>query len=246
MCYRYSVPGSDVLEKRFSAVFDKNERFDRRYHTSAFDSPKLPVITNEKPEQIQLFHWGLIPVWVKNKNNADEIRTKTANARGESIFEKPSFRNSAGKKHCLILSDGFFEWQYFQGRNYPYYIQLKDHEPFAMAGLWECWTDKETGEEINTYTIITTDANPLMAKIHNKKKRMPVILRTEDERIWISDNIDKDLSMSLIKPFDQNKMEAHTISRLLISKEENPDTSQVIEPYEYKELDSSFGQSSLF
>jgi len=165
MCYRYSVPGPDPLVKRFSASFPKKTSFKRQYHVSSFDLPKLPVITNENPKQIQLFTWGLIPFWVKDMKTAEEMRSKTMNARAESIYEKPSFRHAAEQKHCLILVDGFFEWQEYQGKNYPYYIRLKDHEPFAMAGLWDTWVDKTTSEELRTYTVITTKANPLMEKI---------------------------------------------------------------------------------
>lgn len=246
MCYRYSVPSKEVLEKKFKATFKRKENFKRKYHVGAFDNPKLPVITNEDPKQINLFYWGLIPVWVKDQKNAEEIRQKTANARAESIFEKPSFRNSAEKKHCLVLADGFFEWRYFNGRNYPHYIFLKNHEPFAMAGLWEDWTNKETQEKIFTFTIITTKANPMMEIIHNKKKRMPVILKPEHYYDWISKSIDKDLSMKLLEPFDENQMEAYTISRLITSKDRNPNTPEVIKPYKYEELDSTFGQTSLF
>ena len=148
MCYRYSVPSREVLEKKFKATFKRNENFERKYHVGTFNNPKLPVITNEDPKQIDLFHWGLIPFWVKDQKNADEIRQKTANARGKSIFEKPSYRNAAEKKHCLVLADGFFEWRYYNGRNYPHYIYLKNHEPFAIAGLWDSWTNRETQEKI--------------------------------------------------------------------------------------------------
>ncbi len=246
MCYRYSIPSREVLEKKFKATFKRDEPFERKYHVGAFSNTKLPVITNEDPKQIDLFHWGLIPFWIKDQKNADELRQKTANARAESIFEKPSFRNSAEKKHCLVLADGFFEWRYFNGRNYPYYIFLKNHEPFAMAGLWDNWTDKETQEKIYTFTIITTKANPMMEIIHNKKKRMPVILKNDDCKNWIDKSIDKEPSMKLLEPFDQNKMEAYTISRLITSKDRDPNSPEVIKPYRYKELDTIYGQASLF
>jgi len=246
MCYRYSVPNREILEKKFKATFKRNEVFERKYHVDAFNSPNLPVITNESPQQIDLFHWGLIPFWVKDLKAANEIRQKTANARSESIFEKPSFRNSAEKKHCLVLADGFFEWKFFNGKNYPYYIFLKKHKPFAMAGLWEDWTNRETQEKINTFTIITTKANPMMENIHNKKKRMPVILRPEDYDKWISMPIDKQSSLELLIPYDQDDMEAYTISRLITSKKENPNSPDVIKPFRYKELESIDEQKSLF
>lgn len=241
MCYRYSVPGPDSLVKRFSALFLENVSFTQQYHASSFDLPKLPVITDEKPQQIQLFTWGLIPFWVKEQTAANEIRLKTMNARAESIFEKPSFRHAAEQKHCLVLADGFFEWQEHQGKNYPYYIRLRSHEPFAMAGLWDCWENPVTSEVLRTYTVITTKANPLMEQIHNKKKRMPVILAKEHERTWISQLLTKQDAEALLVPFDERLMEAFTISRLITSKQRNQNVPAVSQPFCYPELAAKTG-----
>ncbi|MBN1861581.1 MAG: SOS response-associated peptidase [Candidatus Thermoplasmatota archaeon] len=246
MCYRYSVPGPDLLVKRFSALFLENVSFTQQYHASSFDLPMLPVITNEHSQQIQLFAWGLIPFWVKEKKTAEEIRLKTMNARAESIFDKPSFRHAAGQQHCLVLADGFFEWQEYQGRNYPYYIRLKSHEPFAMAGLWDVWKNLQISKVFQTYTVITTRANPLMAQIHNKKKRMPVILPKERERDWISKSLTRQDAEAFLVPFDEQLMEAFTISRLITSKQRNPNVPAVSQPFSYPELVARSGQKNLF
>ncbi|UCF49697.1 MAG: SOS response-associated peptidase [Thermoplasmatales archaeon] len=246
MCYRYSIHSDTmVIESRFDATFQ--DKFEKKYHTGAFDQTKLPVITNELPKQIQLYNWGLVPFWIKTSNQADEIKQRTVNARAETIYEKPAYRNSAENKHCLVIADGFFEWRYFQGRNYPYYIRLKSHEPFAIAGLWDCWKNNETNEKLYSYTIITCPANPLMAKIHNKKKRMPVILTKEMERYWINNSLTKDQAEKILIPFEQDKMEAYTISRLITSKNQNPNVPEVINQYKYPELkESNYPQKSLF
>jgi len=245
MCYRYSVPGPDTLVKRFSVSFPEQASFSRQYHASSFDLPKLPVITSENPKQIQLFCWGLIPFWVKDDKTAQELRLKTMNARAEELFEKPSFRDAAEKKHCLVLADGFFEWQEVKGKNYPYYIRLTSHEPFAMAGLWDRWTNKTTGELLSTYTVITTKANPLLEKIHNKKQRIPVILKKNDEQSWLRSVLDKDHAKSLLVPYDEKKMEAYTISRLITSRTQNPNTPEVLDPYTYPELQPRVRQKKL-
>jgi putative SOS response-associated peptidase YedK len=246
MCYRYSVPGPDQLVNRFSTVFLEEVSFKKVYHASSFDLPKLPVISNEDPNHIQLFTWGLIPFWVKNHTSAGELRLKTMNARAESIFDKPAFRHAAEKKHCLVLADGFFEWQEYHGKNYPYYIRLKNHEPFAMAGLWETWNDPATAEELQTYTVITTKANPLMEQIHNKKKRMPVILPKEDERAWIDPVLDKHAYQALLAPYDERRMEAFTISRLITSRQRDVNVPEVVQPFTYPELQKKTGQKNLF
>lgn len=232
MCYRYSIYSRpELIEARFDAKFQKN--FTPKYHASAFSQEKLPIITNNNPKEIILADWGLIPHWVKNAKQADEIRQKTANARSETIYEKPSFRNSAKKNHCLVIADGFFEWREVNKRKYPYFIRLKNHNLFSMAGLWEPWTNPETDEYFITYTIITTEANSLMKIVHNQKKRMPVILSEESEKIWLDISIDSSLAKRILSPFDDDKMEAYTISKLITSRESDPNVSEVLTPYTY-------------
>jgi putative SOS response-associated peptidase YedK len=245
MCYRYSVPGPDSLVKRFSVLFLEEVPFKKQYHASSFDLPKLPVITNEQPQVIQLFTWGLIPFWVKDRKTAEEVRLKTMNARAETLFEKPSFRQAAEHRHCLVLADGFFEWQEYQGKNYPYYIRLKNHEPFAMAGLWETWKNPGAEEVLQTYSVITCRANPLMEQIHNKKKRMPVILPKDQEREWIDPSLDKKAAEALLVPYDDALMEAFTISRLITSRQRDPNVPEVSQPFTYPELQRKTDQKNL-
>ena len=246
MCYNVSIfRTKEELEMRFKAKFTNPEAYNQYYHISSFSLPKLPVITNENSEHIQLYTWGIIPFWVKSQDDAEKIRVKTMNARSESIFEKPSFRHAAQKKQCLVLVDGFFEWQEFHGRNYPYYIRLKSHEAFAFAGLWDSWQDSVSGENIHTFSIVTTRANPLMEKIHNKKKRMPVILPKSLERLWISNSISKDQMQKILVPYDEEEMEAYTISRLITVRDRDNNVPQVIDPCSYSELRTSFHQTEL-
>jgi putative SOS response-associated peptidase YedK len=235
VCYRYSVPGPEVVKKTFKVKI--GEDFQRRYHVGAFENLKLPVITNQDPRQVKLFKWGLIPFWVKDEKTASELKDRTVNARSETIFYKPAFRFSAGKQHCLVIADGFFEWRYYNGKNYPYYIKLKDRDVFSIAGLWDSWINKNSGEEIYSYTIITTEANPLMAMIHNKKKRMPAILDKKDEEKWIKKTITKEETIDLLKPYDDSKMTSYTISKLITTKNIEVNVPNVIEPYHYNNLE---------
>lgn len=173
-----------VLEKRFKAEFNNPlSNFLVTDHINGFMFPKTPVITNKEPELIKMYNWGLIPGWAKDNT----IRQYTLNAKIETVAEKPSFRNSINKR-CLILADGFYEWKWLDNKGKSkekYLITLPNDEPFAFAGIWSEWVDKSTGEIIDSYSILTTEANPLMAEIHNIKKRMPVILRQEDELKWL-------------------------------------------------------------
>ncbi len=171
------------LKNRFKVRFDKEIEYEPSEVLNGFTYPKLPVITNKDSSNIQLFNWGLIPSWVKDNT----IRKNTLNARMETIAEKPSFRNSV-RNRCLVLVDGFYEWQWLDDKGkkkQKYELSLPNKEAFALAGLWNEWLDKETGEVIPTFTILTTEADELMARIHNSKKRMPVILTEHEEMLWL-------------------------------------------------------------
>jgi len=170
------------LKQRFGVTFKDENQFSPALY-NGFQYPKTPVITNIESDTIQLFNWGLLPHWAKDTT----IRKSTLNARIETLTEKPSFRDAINKR-CLILVDGFFEWQWLdpKGKNkQKYQITLTNNEAFAFAGLWNEWTDKTTGELIKSYTIITTEANELMSQIHNSQKRMPFILSKENEFEWL-------------------------------------------------------------
>jgi putative SOS response-associated peptidase YedK len=163
MCYTVNINLTrNELEKRFGARFTEPSSYRPGYYFNAFDLPAMPVIPSEDPGSIGMLIWGLIPIWVKDAASAEEIRRKTFNARIETILEKPSFRGSVKSKRCLVLCRGFYEWQQREKGKIPYYIYLEGEPPIAMAGLYENWTDRETGEMIRTFTIITTAANSLM------------------------------------------------------------------------------------
>ncbi|MFW6375607.1 MAG: SOS response-associated peptidase [Thermoplasmatota archaeon] len=244
MCFNYSInKDSDYIQNRFDAEFEDPDQFERIYHVSAFNAPRLPVINNKSPDKIKFFQWGLIPFWVKNRDQAEDIRTKTINARAETLFEKPSFREPIRKRRCLVIMDGFFEWREVGGQNYPHYIKMKDDRAFAVAGIWDAWDENETGTVRNTYSIITTEANPLLEKIHNKKKRMPAILRRADEKKWVSTDIDKDEIESIIEPYPDEGLEAYPIKRM-ITKDVDDNVPELLEPYGYDEL--KIEQKKLF
>ncbi len=240
MCFNYSLnKDPDYIENRFHVR--TGEDLEPFYHRSAVDAPFMPVISDEKKEELSMYKWGLIPHWVKDEDQADNIRKGTVNARSETIFEKPSFRNPIRKRRCLVIADGFFEWREVGGRNYPYYIKLKDYEAFAFAGIWDSGSYPNSPK---TFSIITTEANPLLAKIHNKKKRMPVILEREDEVRWLKPGLDEDEIVELMGQYDQDKMEAYPVRRLITQRGVDDDVPEVIEPYEYSEL--NFEQETLF
>lgn len=189
---------------------------NEQYHVNAFTFPKYPIITTS--DEIQVFSWGLIPFWTKDEANADEIRRMTLNARDDTIFEKPSFREPIMKKRCIVPSTGYFEWRYEGTKKIPYYIYLKDEPIFSMAGIYDSWLDKETGEEHSTFSIITTDTNSLTDYIHNTKHRMPAILSKGNEDKWLNPNLTKQEIATFLHPYEADKMDAYVIENDFIKK----------------------------
>jgi len=191
---------------------DELRRFKDFEKVSGFAHPEVIIYTNHKPYHPILSHWGLIPHWIKNDQQAKDIWNKTLNARGETIFEKPSFRDAAKSKRCLIPVAGFYEYHHKGKSKVPYYICSPDDEPLLLAGLWSEWLNSGTGELLNTCSIITTQANPMMATIHNnpklKEPRMPLILRNEDADKWLHTN-NKKAFTDLLVPYPETLLMAN-------------------------------------
>jgi len=238
MCFSVNVNlVKDELENRYGATFPDRDRYEPSYYYHAFGLPGLPALCSGSPGEFKLLHWGLIPSWTRSDADAAEIRFKTFNARAESVRTKPSFSKPFSKGRCLIPVKGFFEWQHSGNAKIPWYIYHATEDIFSLAGLSEKWVSTETGEVLNTFTIITTDANDLLAVIHNSKLRMPVILNREDEARWISTATDDDEAFSLLKPCPSVLLKAHTISDLVNSRTANRNTPEVIRPFQ-RENDS--------
>ena len=201
MCYntKQSRKAEDLKKRRnskISAVSEELVLFSGVFN--GFTFPKTPVITNLNPDEIQLFHWGLIPPWAKS----NEIRKNTLNARIETISDKPSFNHQRDHR-CLILADSFYEWKHLGGKGNPkqkYEIGIPNWDLFTFAGIWPEWTNQK-GEQLKTYSIVTTEAKGIMEDIHNSKLRMPVILPPRVEKDWLVGKDEKefkDLGVELI------------------------------------------------
>jgi len=213
------------------------------HHASGFSHPKLLIYPDRSPDYPEIATWGLVPHWVKDKEQMKKYWNNTLNARGETIFEKPSFRDSAKNNRCLIYVDGFYEHHHYKGKTYPFFIHHKTEKPLALAGLWNEWVDKESGEVLNTFTIVTTEGNNMMGKIHNNPKlkgpRMPLILPEEMEEKWlveIKDELDIKSVQAVIESYPENELEAYTVHRLR-GKEYLGNVEETAEEFHYKELD---------
>lgn len=206
------------------------------YFVSGFSHPQLPLITSSG---IQMAQWGLIPFWVKDKKSALEIRGKTLNAVRETLVEKPSFRHRILSGRALLGVRGFFEWRSLHGKKYPYFIQLKNAEIFSLACIYDIWTDKESGEIIYSFSILTTEANGLMEQINSEKKRMPVIISVEHEKQWLDKALKTSDFTDFFKPFAADAMTAYTVSTELNSAKNNRNTPNALVEVNYgiKELE---------
>jgi putative SOS response-associated peptidase YedK len=232
MCFSVNVNlVKEELENRYGATLIDPDKYRPSYYYHAFALPEMPVICSGAPSGIQLFKWGLIPSWTKSIDDANVIRYKTFNARSESIDTKPSFSSSFKTRRCIIPVRGFFEWQHVGKEKIPWYIFHEANEILSLAGLFDEWVENRTGEVFNTFSIITTSANDLMAEIHNSKKRMPAILDKSAESLWIDLTASSSDLMSLLKPSSPGILAAHTISSLINDKAANRNTPEVIRPF---------------
>lgn len=240
MCYhKQDTATMEELLVRYENILDTIP-FTPTYYENGFDFRDSPVITASKPRAFQRMQWGLIPWWTKSAEEAGDIRMRTLNAVSEEIYDKPAFRDSAKDgKRCLIPCTGFFEWRWFKGGKikYPYFIHHRTDKIFSLAGLWSSWTDKTTGEMRDTYTVLTTRANPLLEKIHNSKKRMPVILPRAYEKDWLNPLLTKSDVLALCEPIADGELEAYTISKMITDRKvDNKDVPEICKRVDYPEL----------
>ncbi|HQW92503.1 MAG TPA: SOS response-associated peptidase, partial [Ferruginibacter sp.] len=217
MCFHYALT-KEKAEIEIQLGVNWDDEWQPIFHAAGFSFLQMPVITQKQPGRVQLFNWGLIPHWVKTRADADKLKAQTLNARSETVFEKPSFRSCIPNSRCLVITDGFFEWMDYQKKKYPHFIQMKDRQLFCFAGIYTSWVDKTTGELINSFSILTTDANPLMEKIHNLKKRMPVIVPPSLYKKWLQPDLTKEEIQSFFHPYPEENMQEHSISKRITSR----------------------------
>jgi len=214
MCGRFTLfDNKDIIENEFEVEIEQPDLFSSSYNIAPTQN-SLVIYTSEDKRICTTMRWGLVPFWSKDI----KIGYKMINARAETVDEKTSFKRPLKDKRCLVLTNGFYEWKKTDNKTkMPYFIRLKNKKPFAFAGLWENW-NKE-GNDLNTFTIITTSANELMEYIHD---RMPVILNKEGRYKWLDPDLKdtSELKESLV-PYPPEEMEAYEISTFVNSPKNN-------------------------
>ncbi|MBU0763203.1 MAG: SOS response-associated peptidase [Bacteroidetes bacterium] len=243
MCGRYIlVQKPESIEKRFEVKVPEELELKPSYNISPGNF--APVITDDKPNELQLFLFGLTPFWAKKpmylfnaRAEGDRNRENDPNYRGaKDIINKPSFRKPIRSQRCLVIADAFIEGTTNEGLSKPYVVYLRERErPFAFAGIWDKWLNRETGELLNSFSIITTTANSLLQKLPHH--RSPVILPRSSERIWLRNSPLTDIT-SLLRPYNPDKMNAYPVSPAI--KNPRAEGAELIKPIGHpveKELD---------
>jgi putative SOS response-associated peptidase YedK len=206
MCGRYALYGpASRLRERFEA---EPAGFELTPRWNAAPMQWLPVIRQRSNGErvIHLLRWGLVPSWAKDEAAAIRL----INARGESVSEKPSFRAAFRRRRCIVPANGFYEWQQVAGGRQPFFIHPVDGEFFALAGLWERWTRPADGEEIDTFTIVTTEANAAMRPLHD---RMPVILAPGDHFAWLNGATPAERLQGLVHPCPEAALALYPVGK---------------------------------
>ena len=219
MCGRYCITSAP---EAIRALFRYPDRpnFPPRYNVAP--TQPVPVVRlMEGERRFALMRWGLIPSWVKDPKGFALL----INARGETLNNKPAFRNAMKRRRCLFPADGFYEWKVEGGRRRAFHARRPGGGPLAFAGLWETWTGPN-GEEVDTAAIVTTQANQEMGAVHH---RAPVIVPPEQFDLWLSSETDANIAAELIAPAPQGSMEVYEVSPA-VNKVAN-DSPELVEPY---------------
>jgi putative SOS response-associated peptidase YedK len=230
MCGRYTLSSPvEVIADLFEITFPAHggeqlelPEIHPRYNLAPTQEAPVALVREPgAPRTLALLRWGLIPYWAKEAS----IGNRMINARAEGVADKPAYRFSFKKKRCLIPTDGFYEWKKEGKGKQPYLIRHRDHRPFAFAGLWSTWKSPE-GPVIETFTILTTDANGAIRELHN---RMPVVVDRADFGTWLDPKVeDKEKLQALLKPAPDEDFELIRVSKAVNSPAH--DAADCVEP----------------
>lgn len=204
MCGRFTLNKSgEAIASAFQLI--EVPQVQPRYNIAP--TQLVPTVLRTAENSKRQFHelrWGLIPSWAKDP----QMGARLINARAETVTEKPSFRSAFRQRRCLVIADGFYEWQRQERKKQPFYFRLENEQPFAFAGLWERWRSPD-GEEIQSCTILTTEANEILRPIHD---RMPVILDSKDYDLWLDPAVQNTELLQLLRPYQSEAMTSYAVS----------------------------------
>jgi len=243
MCYKTALQKkADELALKNPLKLKYPKEYTPYYHNDAFTNPTLYIIPQDDKDFVVPSIWGLAPNFVINSEKLDPSeyikKYKTYNARGEEMFEKRSYKESAESERCLILADGFYEPHHYKGKSQPFFCYLDNRKLFAFAGIYT-----KLEEDSYTVSLVTTEANDLFAKIHNNKKRMPLVLDEQFHSDWLSDLNQKQVLELVDSGFTNEEFKYHPVTNEIYKSSgmDNPETQKPVSAF-----DPEFNQGSLF
>lgn len=227
MCGRFTNKADrKQIESEFEVKIKSDIELFKSYNIAPSQYVGAVRLSKDNNKEFINLKWGLVPFWAKDESFA----SKLINARSETLSKKASYREAYKTRRCLIPASGFYEWEKTSSGKQPHYYYLREKEVFGFGGLWEEWLDKESDELVESCTIITTEANELLEKIHN---RMPVIINQTDYENWLdNEKFDKSSNGIFFEQFPANKMASHKVSRKVNSPVNN--TAELVEPISSK------------
>lgn len=207
MCGRVSTSDQELIAKELHLKFASE--LIKPGGINLPPTVELPVFTDEKPEELQYFYWSLIPFWAKEKP-----KFSTFNARLENLQQSGTWKHLLGKRHCVVITDGFYEWKKLDEKGkvkQPFLIRMKEQRFTLMAGLWDSWTDKSTGEIENSCTIITRTPNDFMKSIHD---RMPCLLTENSAKLWTDKDLPLNERLQLLAAIPDQLLEKSAVNKV--------------------------------
>lgn len=221
------------------SIFREQLKGKPLFAISGFEHPAIPILIDQDRLHWQPMHWGLIPLWCKDRSAALELSNMTLNARAETLFEKPAFKHAASTKRGLLPITGFYEYKHVKGKKYPHFIDWNEEDVHWLACVCDEWTNPDAGESVQTFSIVTTKGNSLMAEIHNNPEldepRMPVVLEGNDLLKWMNKETPVDELKNLLQPCSDSDMRAHTVKPLR-GKLSPGNTPEAFKSHVYAEL----------
>lgn len=212
MCGRFTITFTVQDVEREFEIDEVMADWNPNYNVAP--TQQIPIIMNEEGKHIvDICRWGFIPHWAKD----EKIGYSMINARAETVFEKASFRQAIVKNRCLILASGFYEWKRVEKKKKPYYITVKGRKVISFAGIWSYWTSAD-GKTVRSCSIMTTTANELMSKLHD---RMPIILPKESQEKWLEEGLTQAQVSGMLIQYPPKEMEMYEVSPLVNSVRNN-------------------------
>lgn len=217
MCGRFvQIVDIELFLKRFGVKKPVDISVQSNFNVAPGDLAY--VITNDKPDELQALQFGLTPKWAKKQMYLINARSEGDFNKEDDILysgkmgivDKPAFRDSIQSRRCIVIANGYIEGPQKEKLNKPYLIAKEEYELFAFAGIWDKWTDRNTGKIVNSFSIITTVSNKATTEIgHN---RSPVILNRRDERKWLDTNLPLEAVLHLLHPYPGDDFNIKPIS----------------------------------